>query len=358
MISNFLSNIAGSNLLRTFDSLTEIVEKSDLFGLHHQKCLIKRTKLNKLNNFKKYKNIFVISSLSTYHNIDKKINGQDIINIPDADFLNSHFDFNESLIILTNNNLAQIGPANFSRFIERFESSVVAIHDFDNHHWHHLSIACAVIADVYVPAHLSSNIIQSRVNPNIDISLPCGTIQWTRELLFNHFEKILNLNRTKTPLGMHNFYEKFKYRNSVISTLGKSIPSVQINLNDFHIRSANDRFNEWVSHTCHWIIPVHNDLPIRFFDALITGGIPIIPSSLVHQLKYFNIPSNFYVSHDALDILDPEEVIRRANDLFEIHSVEGILERFQFCLDNYHVNSITSNIIKHCEKKYLQGTPT
>jgi hypothetical protein len=358
MITNFVANIAGSNLLRTFDSITDIVESTDLFGLHHHKCLIRRKKVNKLNNIKNYKNIFVISSLSTYHNIDKKINGQDVINSPEADFLKSNFDFNESLIILTNNNLAQIGPVDFCRFTERFESSVVAIHDFDNHHWHHLSIACAVIADVYVPGHLSSNIIQSRINPNIDISLPCGTIQWSRELLFNYFERIFNLNRKKIPLGMHNFYEKFKFRNSVISTLGKSIPSVQINFENFHIRSATDRLDEWTSHSCHWIIPVHNDLPIRFFDALISGGIPIIPSNLVYQMEYFKIPAHFYVTHDSLDILDPAEVIRRANDLFEYHSVEGIVERFQFCLYNYHVNSIASSIIKNCEKKYLQGTPT
>ena len=157
-----------------------------------------------------FKNLFVISNLSTYHNINNKINGQEVINISDNIFLKSKYDFNHSLILLTNNNLAQIGPSEFSQFIEQFDSAVVAIHDFDNHHWYHLSIACSVVADVYVPAHMSSNIVQSRINPNIDISLPCGTIQWTRELLFDHFEKIINLNRTKSPLGMHNFYEKFK----------------------------------------------------------------------------------------------------------------------------------------------------
>lgn len=358
MISNFVSNIAESNLLRTFNSTTDILETSDLFSLHHHKCDIKRKKISLLKNLKKFKNIYVISNLSTYHNICKTINENKVINISDKDFLNSNIDFNDSLLLLTNNNLAQVGPADFSRFIEQYESSVVAIHDFDNHHWHHLSIACAMVADVYVPAHLSSNIVQSRINPNIDISLPCGTIQWTRELLFNHLEKIINLNRTKSPLGMHNFYEKFKYRNSIISTLGKQIPSVKLNLDNFHIRSANDRFNEWASHSCHWIIPVYNDLPIRFFDALITGGIPIIPSSLVHQMEYFKIPAHFYVTHDALDILDPADVIENANDLFESQSVEGILERFQYCLDNFHVNAIASSIIDHCEKKYLEGTPT
>ena len=357
MISNFLTNIAESNLLGIFNTTTDILETSDLFGLHHHKCENNRKKINLLKDRQGFKNLFVISNLSTYHNINNKINGKEVINISDNIFLKSKYDFNHSLILLTNNNLAQIGPSEFNQFIEQFDSAVVAIHDFDNHHWYHLSIACSVVADVYVPAHMSSNIVQSRINPNIDISLPCGTIQWTRELLFDHFEKIINLNRKKNPLGMHNFYEKFKYRNSVISTLEKHIQSIKLNLDDFHSRSSTDRFNEWVSHSCHWIIPVYNDLPIRFFDALITGGIPIIPSSLVHQMEYFKIPRHFYVTHDALDILNPEEVVQTANDLFESQSVEGILKRFQYCLDHFHINAIASRIIQHCEHKYLQGIP-
>jgi hypothetical protein len=358
MISDFISNLSESNLLLAFNSTTEILETSDLFGLYHQKCALSRKKINLLKNVNCFKKIFIIYNLSTYQNISNSLKGIEVIKISDVQFLKSDFDFNDSLIILTNNNLAQIGPADFIRFMDKFESSVVAIHDFDNHHWHHLSIACSVIADVYVPAHLSSNIVQSRINPNIDFSLPCGSIQWTREFLFNHLDQIINLSRSKTPLGMHNFYEKFKYRNSVISTLGIVIPSVKLNFDDFHIRSADDRFNEWTSHSCHWIIPVYNDLPIRFFDALITGGIPIIPSSLVHQMEYFNIPKYFYVTHDALDILNPADVIKKANYLFDNQSIEGILERLHFCLDNFHVNAIASSIIDHCEEKYLKGTPT
>jgi hypothetical protein len=75
-------------------------------------------------------------------------------------------------------------------------------------------------------------------------------------------------------------------------------------------------------------------------------------------MEYFKIPSHFYVTHDAIDILNPADAIRRANELFENQSVEGILERFQFCLEKYHVNSIASSIIEHCEKKYLEGTPS
>ena len=122
MISDFVSNIAESNLLRTFNSTTDILEASDLFGLHYQKCAIKRKKIDLLKERTQFKNVFVISNLSTYYNIEKTIDGNEVINISDKEFLNSNFDFNDSLLLLTNNNLAQIGPADFSRFIEQSES--------------------------------------------------------------------------------------------------------------------------------------------------------------------------------------------------------------------------------------------
>jgi hypothetical protein len=353
MISNFISKISESSLLQTFNCTTDVVESAELFGLFHQKSVANRKKIKLLKDCIGFKNVFIVSNLSTYHNVHSSISGKKIINISDEEFLNSKFNFNDSLVILTNNNLAQIGPVEFSKFIEKFDSCIVAIHDFDNHHWHQLSIICALLADVYIPAHLSSNIIQSRINPNIEFSLPCGSIQWRRELLFDNLEKILQIRRNTQPLGMHNFYSKFKYRNSVISTLSKNTPNIRLNAENFHIRSADDRFNEWISHSCHWIIPVYNDLPIRFFDALITGGIPIIPNSLVNQMDYYNIPPYFYVTHDALDILNPSDVIERANELFISRSKEGILERFEYCIEKFHANSIVNTIIKHCEKKFL-----
>ena len=353
LISEFVTKFAESDLLGNLNNTTTLLESSDFFILYYQKCIIRRNKIKDFKKIYSYKQIFVISNFSLYETSEKYINGINIINISDKEFLNLNINLNNSLIILTNNNVAQIGPADFSNFIQQFENCVVAIHDFDNHHWHHLSNICAMIADVYIPAHLSNSVVQSRINPNMDITIPCGSIQWTRELLFNNIQKIMTLERIKDPLGMHNFYEKFKYRNSVISTLSQKTSTINLNFNNFHARSAIDRFNEWVSHSCHWIIPVYNDLPIRFFDALITGGIPIIPSSLIQQMTYFKIPEDFYIVHDGLDILDPKEIILKANHLFEIKGVEGILKRFNFCFENFHINSITNQIILHCEKKYL-----
>jgi hypothetical protein len=353
LISDFVTNFAASDLLENLNNTTNSLEASNFFSLYYEKCIIKQNKIKRLNKINNFKNIFLISNFSLYNCIEKTLNNKIIINISDRELLNSNFDFNNSLIILTNNNLAQIGPINFANFIKQYENTIVAIHDFDNHHWYHLSNISAMIADIYIPAHFSNNVVQSRINPNMDITIPCGSIQWTRELLFNNIQRIMSLERVTDPLGMHNFYEKFKYRNSVISTLSQKNSTINLSLDNFHARPSIDRFNEWTSHSCHWIIPVYNDLPIRFFDALITGGIPIIPSSLIQQMNYFKIPDDFYVTYDGLDILDPKQIILKANHLFETKGVVGVLERFTFCFESFHINSITNQIILHCEKKYL-----
>ena len=79
MISDFVANIAESNLLLTFNNTTDILEASDLFGLHYQKCVIKRKKIDLLKERLHFKNVFVISNLSTYHNIDKTIDGNEVV---------------------------------------------------------------------------------------------------------------------------------------------------------------------------------------------------------------------------------------------------------------------------------------
>ena len=42
-----------------------------------------------------------------------------------------------------------------------------------------------------------------------------------------------------------------------------------------------DRLRQWCSHKAHWM--VMNDVPMRLFDALTTGGIAIMPDSLKHM---------------------------------------------------------------------------
>lgn len=72
----------------------------------------------------------------------------------------------------------------------------------------------------------------------------------------------------------------FWHLNRVISTLSRAFSSIGFSIESFHGRSKEDRLQEWCSHKRHWIMPVLNDVPIRIFDALLTGGSPTVPESM------------------------------------------------------------------------------
>lgn len=340
-------------MITALDGATIALENTDFFNVYYEKSIIKRNKKIHFEKIKEFKGIYYISDFTLYQHNAPYAEERKIINLSDKDLIKSNINFNDTLIIMTNNNLARIGPLEFINFIRNFERALIVIHDYDNHHWYQLSILSAIIADIYIPAHISNNAVQARINPNIDITIPCGSIQWSPELLFNNLQQIFNLKRIKQPLGMHNYYEKFKYRNSIATTLGQKLNSVNLNVENFHTRSPIDRLSEWTNHTCHWIIPVNNDLPIRFFDALITGGIPIIPSGLIQYMNFLGIPKDFYVTYEAADIINPKNVIDNANYIFEKGKTQGVIKRFNYCFEKFHYNSILNTIICHANDKYI-----
>ena len=249
------------------------------------------------------------------------------------------------LVITTSNIFAEIGMARLGLLYQNLPKTIFAVHDYDNHHWVNNNIQAAIFSDVYIPSHQSDNLISSRLNPNIVGGIPCGTNQWSMEFLRNNAANITSCQRSSDPLGKYYFYEKFIHRNKAISTLAQSYPSISLLNNDFHSLTQNQKWTEWCSHKLHWIIPVLNDLPIRFFDALITGGMPLIPSGLVPFVKALNIPEHFYISYRPLDIIDSKEFVRKANVLFDFHGVEGIKARHEYALKNFHVDIIIERII-------------
>jgi len=95
----------------------------------------------------------------------------------------------------------------------------------------------------------------------------------------------------------------------------------------------------------HWVAPVLNDLPIRFFDALITGGIPIVPSGLKPYIDSLQIPDKFYATYSPLDILNPADLLASQNERFEQLGETGVLERHVFALEHFHIDVIAAKLI-------------
>jgi hypothetical protein len=340
-------------IIKTQNILIEDIEATNLFKIGYQKDSIFNSKKEKLRN---KRNFIVVTNPTNYHYFSEDIFDHKIIKIEESflknnsiEMLLSDFRFENSYVLLTNNNVAAVGLNKYTELYKNLPNTFFIIHDFDNHHWHELSIQLAIFSDAYVPAHQACNSIIGRVNSNIITNIPCGSLQWSKKFLVENKHKIYSNDRSDDPLGMHFYYPKFIYRNSVVNTLSKYSKSTGLrnsNDNNFHNLSIEDRFKEWVEHKFHWIVPVQNDLPIRFFDALITGGIPFVPCSLISYLDNLSIPREYYYTYNFNDIFNPSILLNKVKN--EISSSRE--ERFNFAFENYHVDSTIKKIFEKSMK--------
>ncbi len=348
--SNIAKELSNSNLSKVINVSQQNREAEILFSINMNKEEIYRNKKAIFSNTE-FKKIFIIYNSTNYGHVSNYINDVEIIKFELEKFKSADTNelsvlFQDSIIIMTNNLFAQIGIEKLSSIYERLPNSVWVIQDYDNHHWIENSIQASIFADIYFPAHMDGEIsLLTKINPNVPCFLPCGSNQWSRSFIDAHQDNLIKVSRQSEPLGKYYFYEKFIHRNKIINSLNKLYKNIGIVGNDFHQLSENEKWNEWISHRYHWIIPTANDLPIRFFDALITGGIPIIPKTLIPYIKLLEIPEDFYKTFTSLDILEPNNLINYLNEKSSLNSSESIIERHQFALKHFHIDAIISKAI-------------
>lgn len=355
-----LSKVSESASLVSLKQLTQVIESENYFALAYRNDVTRKAKQNYFSA-NKITRAFIVDAPNNLVNARIEIKDIEIERLNQEELKsalksseNSNSRFDNAVIVMTNNNASHLGLDLLDRLNEKLPKSIVAVHDYDNHHWHEMSLNIAANVDVYFPAHLTDNAMTSRLSAKIVAGQPCGSLQWTKEYLLAKTETILNTRRNNEPLGMHHYYEKFKYRNSVLATLHNKYPTVGITQGTFHNKSVDERFTEWVSHKLHIITPVFNDLPIRFFDALITGGIPLVPEGLEPYLRYLRIPRPYYGVYNVYDLIHPEAKINNELERFDRSSTHGVLERYEYALKNFHVDRILENIFKSAASEYRQ----
>ncbi len=241
-------------------------------------------------------------------------------------------------VVIVNNNDAGTADSReaYARFFGECEATCFVVWDWDNHHWLDLSPFLAAHSDVYAPAHHENLYLLSRYNWRIVGPVYSSSVQWPRKYLEEQLQGMLEMERSDAPLGMHIPYSPFSFRLQMITTLNQFYPSIGFSSHSFHGRSSADRLKEWCSHKTHWIAPVLNDVPIRIFDALVTGGIPIVPESLRFLPPVNAIPRNFIAFYSATDIVQPQDCVARANGLFDAGGRDGMVARHQLALQHYH----------------------
>lgn len=247
----------------------------------------------------------------------------------------------DGAIVIVNNN--DVGKREFMPFYARLyelcDETIFVGWDWDNHHWLESSTFLAAHSDIYAPAHHENLYLLSRYNGLISGPVYCAAVQWSRQFLANALPGILLAQRSPEPLGKHVPYASFRFRNRVVATLNSHHASITFSDWGFHDRTAADRLQEWVGHKCHWIVPVLNDVPIRIFDALVTGGIPIVPESLRYLPPVNAIDRQSILFFGPMDVINPGNIVARANALFDEGGQDGLVARHRYALDHHHGDS-------------------
>jgi hypothetical protein len=243
----------------------------------------------------------------------------------------------DSIVIANNNDLAsQLVPNPFATLYGECERTIFVTWDWDNHHWLELSTFLAAHSDIYAPAHHENLYLLSRYNWLSCGPVYCASVQWPHAYLADQLGAMLSVARSDAPLGMHIPYAQFAFRMRVVSTLTRQFPSIGFSDSKFHDRTRDDRLQEWMGHKLHWIVPVLNDVPIRIFDALATGGIPVVPESMRLLPSVGAIPREHILFYGPSDIIEPGPLVARGNALFDAGGRDQIAARHRYALAEQH----------------------
>ena len=185
----------------------------------------------------------------------------------------------------------------------------------------------------------------ARYNRCIHGPITAGVTQWTRGFLRDSAGQIGSLLRSEQPLGMHVHYEQFRFRNQVINTLAQHYPDTVGFQTGYHDISDSERMRRWCAHKAHWTVPVLNDIPIRIFDALSTGGVAIVADSLKH-LPIISALAEHFVFYRATDIVEPRAIVEEANRKFDAGGLEKVLERHRLGVEHHHVSTRIERILQ------------
>jgi len=257
-----------------------------------------------------------------------------------------------SIIVLQNNTINYKDSTDiFWALKKNAPNSVYVCWDYDNHHWVILSILCAALIDIYIPAHSENVCAITRFNNNSFGPISCGTLQWSREFAKNNLNIITNTKRSNEPLGHHFEYKHFPYRNGIISKVNEVYKEVALIPAMYHERSQESRLKEWTNYKAHWIMPVFNDLPLRLFDTLFTGGIPIIPKTLQGN-KYIQDFEEHCMFYTLSDVINPKPITECAIAKFDAEGKKGILKRHKLMFEKHHIDTRFEQIFRHIEKEF------
>jgi len=265
--------------------------------------------------------------------------------------------FKNAIIILQNNDFSGASEDSLSAYAELFETcedTVFAIWDTDNHHWVKLSIFLASHSDYYFPAHPVFHDIYSRYTDHLLPNIYSGSLQWKRSFLLERYDHIVTNQRRMALFGKHGFYQKFGARNTTLVSVNREFEDVTFITEQYAAKTEAKRFEEWTNHLYHFIAPVNNDLPYRLFDAIVTGGVPVVPEYYRQFFEKYSIsvrPIYYNVDHLYEPQTLKEMVSVRAKQDYPLRHLTATL--YVELVNRFHANHGLNQILCHIHETEL-----
>jgi len=154
--------------------------------------------------------------------------------------------------------------------------------------------------------------------------------------------------------GNFNRYEEFPLRNEIISSLINKSLTWDIKLNNlydmdnYQYKTPTERIVEWTSYKSSLIVSTQDDIPIRFFDAMLTGSIPVVHVILkdqIESLEGIQPIKNHICWFTEFDLIDFQVTITRATKIFEVEGLAGIKDRFNWAIKYHTRESVIKKIV-------------
>jgi hypothetical protein len=342
-----MENINHHEFIKKISSLTGQIDDLMQDEFFDNWALIKRNHLlQRLSHikFEKTQNVFLGYHLHAARTLDSSIN---FVNL-DENFLTDpprNLPSN-SIFILLNNDIAKQLQL-YIDFYNGNPNAIFIVWDWDSQHWMQMSSVLAMYSDFYISASSENASILSQFSPNIVGPVFACVHQWTKKFILDNLD-VLVKERYDIPLGMHVFYEKYVKRNRAIATVNKVFSSVSFANNDFKNKSEMENFDEWASYKSHWIIPVMSGVPIRVYNALISGGIPILPKAY-QNLPEVGVMGSTPLYYETHDLIDPKFINDMAVATFNKAGESGLISRVCNAINHHHLDGRCQQIISAVE---------
>jgi hypothetical protein len=207
---------------------------------------------------------------------------------------------------------------------------------YDNHHALEACATIGMCCDMVYPAHFDNLALINRYCPYVRGPLPASTIQWSQRQAAELEPLIYSTSRTTDLSGGFSHYPDFRFRAAIVETVmaqpvGSALEMPAEGTPQHHARrSKEENWRVWCGSKANLMVPTLTDLPHRFFDALLTGNVPLVPRYLAPFMDRFDFSSFAelpFVWFDYADLPDMAPLVARACAKFDREGAHGIAQR-------------------------------